>query len=521
MAVAHVMRSRIALLILMFLSLAVERGNGQGSERNADEYLFDKNYMAALDELKLLLRSEPENVKYNFNIGVCYLNTHFEKIKAVPYLQKVIFYDEYAAEAYYFLGKAYQYNHEFDRAIDNFNMYLKNYDNSEISKAEARREIEYCENAFQLIRRPLKVNYENLGSSINSSYPDFFPFVPLDESFLVYTSRRDDGSKLQKNGQYTSNIYYSPVEEGNYKPSAPMEGVNSDNTNESVVGLSGDGSTILLYLEKAKGEGSLWSADLEDGVITNKKVVDPSIVSKNREIAASISTDGNIIYYTAERKGGLGGSDIWVTRILPTGNWGIPQNLGSSINTEFDDDFPNISPDGKTLYFSSKGHFSMGGYDIFKAEFDADSNAFTNPRNMGYPINSVSDDMNYRLSRSGRFGYLSCIRKEGEGDLDMYRITIEEVEPDFSVLNGEIKSEDGSPVDFLEITVVDDLTGELVGIYAPNPRSMRYVIIVPPGKYEVNVEADGFEPQQYKVDILGKGSFRSEISEDVILKPER
>ena len=162
----------------------------------------------------------------------------------------------------------------------------------------------------------------------------------------------------------------------------------------------------------------------------------------------------------------------------------------------------------------------MGGFDIYKAAWDSELRVFDNPRNLGYPLNSGQDDVNYRESRSGRYGYISKVLPEGYGDLDIYRVTITEIEPEFTVLKGHIKGAGGKQVDVPSITVTDEVTQDLFGVYAPNPKSMRYIIIVPPGKYEVLIEADGFQSVTNKIDVLGKSSFRSEIDEDIVLKPE-
>jgi len=495
----------------------------EGDARKADNYFFNENYDAALEEYLLLLKEHPEDVKYNFNAGLCYLNSDFDRIKSIRYFEKVVFYDEEAATVYYMLGKAYQHDHQFDRAIDMFNKYIENYGpGEEYSIEEAELEIDYCDNAYQLLKFPKKVKFENLGPHINSEYPDYFPFVTVDESFLVYTSKRDDGSEVLPDGTYASNVYYTRVEDGEFIDGIHMPGAdNHPEESEVVIGMSGDGERMLLMKGLESITGDIYSADFSNDHLEHLEPLSESINSKWREIAATYSEDGNTIYFVSDRPGGYGGTDIWIVKKLPIGKWGVPYNAGGHINTEFDEDFPNVSPDGDHLYFSSKGHFSMGGYDIFKAKWDVDSNAFISPVNLGYPVNSVDDDMNYRESKTGRYGYMSALREEGYGDYDIYRITIEDVESEYSVLRGEIASAtEGLDVSGADITVTDINTGDLFGIYAPNPRTMHYVIILPPGEFEVLVESAGFEPVSFEVKILGKSSFQSEIDRDLSLIPK-
>lgn len=502
------------------VSVASDESPASGDEAKADQYFFDENYKAALKEYLVLLEESPEDLKYNFNTGLCYLNADFSQIKAIPYFEKVVFYDEEASTVYYLMGKAYQVDHQFDRAIDMFNKFIEFHDmGSEFSVEEAQIEIEYCENAYELMKFPKDCTFENLGEHINSPFPDYFPFVTNDERFVVYTSKRDDGSEIIPNGTYASNIYFSEVKAGEYQDGIPMPGATNDPAeSEVIVGMSGDGSQILLMKGEEGVSGDILSGDFQDGTLSNIKPLDEKVNSKYREIAASYSLEGDAIYFVSDRPNGFGGTDIWIIKKLPTGKWGVPFNAGPDVNTERDEDFPNLSPDGEFLYFSSKGHFSMGGFDIFKAKWNLDSLRFVSPRNLGFPINSVDDDMNYRISRSGRYGYMSALREDGYGDYDIYRVTINEVESEYSVLRGEITSaEPQFEVLSAEITVTYLNNGELFGIYTPNPNSLRYVIILPPGEFEVFVDSPGFEPVSFEVKILGKSSFQPEIERDLKL----
>ncbi|MDP4686826.1 MAG: hypothetical protein NWS53_07990, partial [Salibacteraceae bacterium] len=312
------------------------------------------------------------------------------------------------------------------------------------------------------------------------------------------------------------------VKDGEYQSSTEMPGAeNKNEESEVVVGMNGDGSKMLLMKGLQGISGDIYEANFSNGVLSNETALGKGVNSRYREIAATYNVDGDIIYFVSDRPGGYGGTDIWITKKLPTGAWGVPFNAGSYINTDRDEDFPNVSPDGKMLYFSSKGHFSMGGFDIFKAEFNADSNKFMSPRNLGYPVNSVDDDMNYRVSRSGRYGYISALREEGYGDYDIYRLTVNEVETEYTVLKGILTSTDERRVlENVAITVTNLKDGDAYGYYAPNPNTMRYVIVLPPGDFDVFIEAPGFEPVSYEVKVLGKSSFQPEVDKDIKLLPK-
>ena len=490
-----------------------------GNIQRADRLFFDENYKEALDEYLLVLERDPEDIKVNYNAGLCLLNSDYDKIKSLPYFQKVVFYDDEAATVYYLIGKAYQSDMRFDRAIENYNKYIEYYSSiDEFSVEEAEIEIEYCENAYQLIKFPRECVYENLGEHINSPYPDYFPFVTMDESFVVFTSKRDDGSTKLPDGTFSNNIYYSKVENGEYTDAVHMpEADNKPSESEVVIGMANDGKNMLLMKGEEGISGDIYEADFANDKLENLVPLGPRINSEDsREIAATYGTDRNTVYFVSDRDGGYGGTDIWIAKKLPTGAWGVPYNAGPSINTERDEDFPNLSPDGKTLFFSSKGHFSMGGFDIFQAKWDADSNAFVNPRNIGYPVNSVDDDMNYRQSASGRYGYISALRPEGYGDYDIYRLTISEVDPEYTVLRGVLSADKGE-LSGTAITVTNLATGELEGNYKPNQNTQRYVIILPPGEFDVYITADDREPVAFTVKVLGKSSFQPEVVRDIMM----
>lgn len=507
-----------AVLLVAFFAGA--QGNEDGDPSQAGEFLFSENYQAALKEYLELLEEDPDNSVYNYNVGVCYVNSNFEKLKAIPYLEKVLYYDKFQYNAYYMMARAYHFDHQFDEAIEMYTKFKLNAPTSNTKQLQVERQIEYCENAKALTKYPVPVKFENLGSNVNSKFPDYFPFIPSNESFLIFNSRRDDGSRLTKSGLYSSNIYISEVNDGEYAPSQPLTGeVNTDEGNEAVVGLSYTGEKVLFQLDnKANDASQLYLSEKVGSVVKPPVLLDETINSSNNEISACISKDGRSIYFASKRKGGFGGKDIYITRLLPTGEWGVPENLGPGINTEFDEDFPNLTPDEKGLYFSSKGHFGIGGYDIFSAKLDKETGKFVAPRNLGYPINDIGDDLNFRISKSGRYGYIAAVREEGFGDFDIYRVTFEEVLTELTVIKGIISGKGGNPEGAtITVTSTDPTNGD-VNIFLPNPNSMRYIMVLPPGEYNMLVEAPGFDSIERTIRVLGKGSFQSELTEDIQLK---
>lgn len=519
----------IALLFPFVLSSQTEDGSlGKVSAKAAEDKLMAGNFEDAISDYVALLAQEPQNEKYAYNLAVCYLNYNGNKTKAVPYLEKITHNAKHDPNADYLLGRAYQYALRFDDAIAAFTRFTKNGKGKEDNLKDAELQIQYCLNAKERVKYPLNVTFENLGKLVNSEYNDYYAFVPLDESFVIYNSKRPVGDVDAKpNGEYPNVIMLSEVKDGKYQTAKKLDlQLPKGTSNAEVIGLSANGTTLLLYISDAKGTGSIYTSErgstqdkFEKPVLLDKQINSPN----SEEIAASISAEGDVIYFASDRVGGLGGTDIYACRKTPQGAWGLPQNLGKEINTIQNEDFPNISPDGKTLYFSSTGHSSMGGYDIFKTTKNEETNAWENTKNVGYPVNTPLDDYNFRVSKSSRYGYISAIREEGLGDYDNYRITFNDVEPELTVMYGQVLSEDGTQINFPDvlITVAGEKTGELLGTYLPNPKTGKYVVILPPGKYALTVELFDFKLLTKKLEILDKVSFQSEMEVDLKLQIQK
>ena len=523
----HARIRAIHFTLLLFGFLAVLPASAQlvdekGDAKKAAEYFNSFDYANALREYILLADANPESVQYNYMVGVCYVKSGSDDTKAIPYLEKVVETGKFDNDAHYYLGKAYHHNLELEKAIKMLQKYSEEGYGKAAIEQEVLKDIEYCENAKEITKFPLNVRFENLGSEVNSIYPDYFPFIPVDESFLVYNTRRDDGSEAEyQGGGYTSNIYISQVENGEFTTGVPLGGhINSPGGSEQVVGLSGDGKTMMMYFDSYGIAGNLLTTQRVGNTWDRPEILPPNINAKKaRQLSGCIAFGNSAIIFASDRKGGYGGTDLWISKKLPTGEWGPAQNLGSGINTAADEDFPNISSDGKTLYFSSKGHTSIGGFDIFKAKLNPDSNKFMNPRNMGYPLNTTYDDMNYRASESGRYGYIASKRPEGYGDFDIYRVTFNDIESELTAIRGLVTSTDSTKgMDEIFITVTDNATNDVYGTYIPNSLTNRFIIILPPGEFNIFVEGVGHDPVSQDVTILGKSSFQAEIKKNFVLQ---
>ena len=508
--------------MFLFIALGCMALSNAQDRKKAARFFQAGNFEAALEEYILLYEKTPADAQVNYRIGVCYLNTNIDKTKAISYLEFVTSLAQYDPNALYLLGRAYHFNGEFDKAIKAFTRFIELGSGAPDNRKEAGHYIDYCQNAKELIKFPVKVSFENLGRNVNSSNPDYLPFLPVDESFILFTSRRNDGSYERTNGGYFSNIYISTKQDGKYGKAVMLEGVNQFGTEENIVGLSNSGNVAIIFRENPNGSSELRMVFRKDGKFGQELPLDEKINSpRYTEIAATLSSDSSAIYFASDRPGGYGGIDLYACRKLPNGKWSDPQNLGPSVNTLYDEDFPSVSPDGNTLYFSSKGHTSMGGYDLFKATFNEEKQRFMDVRSLGYPINTLGDDMNFRVSEDGKYGYLAAIRPEGFGDMDIYKVNFLEVETRYTVFKGVIRSADSTlKPNATFISVTNLATGELFGEYQPNSSTMKYVVILPPGRYSFFVESEGFSGFQEEIEISDDGQNRFEIIHDILLQRE-
>lgn len=511
------MKYSIILILLLTFCLP---GLGQSVDpREAKEHFQRGNYPGAIKTYGYLLKQDPGNVEYNLNIAICYLKLNIDKTLALPHLEKVVKSPEPPVEAHFYHGMALQYSYKFDDAIAAFKKYLNKTGGNDAMGA--KRQIETSENAKVLIKNPLDVTFENLGNTINSEYPDYYPLVPPDESFLVYTTRRKGGlSVMEFDGFYSSDIYYADWNQVQFKNGRSVGSVINTSYDEQAVGLSADGDQLFIYIDHLKEYGDIYLSSRSSKSFGKKEKMGEIINSKEFETSGSISADGEVLLFASRREGGLGGTDLYMTRKLPTGEWAIPQNLGSHINTYLNEDFPYMLPDGKTLYFASQGHSSMGGYDIFSSVWDEKTNTWTKPQNIGYPLNTPEDNMTIYFSQDRHSAYLSATRKEGLGDLDIYRVKFNDLGDKSTLIKCKVVSASSSKQIPAFITVTDPETEDLIGSYSPNPVTNRFVIVLPPGEYNFLIESDGHKIIQEKLVLFDHAAYIPELEKEFKLLPE-
>lgn len=484
-------------------------GKESGKKLERAETLYDGgNYADALPVFLELYAADSSNSNICYKVGSCYLKTGHQHMQATYFLKKAVlgttanYSDDIKKERHApikslkLLGDAFHLNNEFDLAIDSYKKYKQALITNKISDAdhlkEIERKIETCIVAKELMANPADVQVVNMGASVNSSYPDYSPRLSADENTMVFTSKRPGtGGNTFDGGQYYEDIYISTRKGADWSPAVSIGSPINTVGNEAAIGLSADGQQILIYKDDF-GNGNIYSSSLDGDKWSTPVKLNSNINSEWWEPCAFISSDANTLYFVSDRPGGYGGTDIYKSKKDSVGQWGKAINLGPTVNSPYDEFSPFIHPDGMTLFFSSKGHKTMGGFDVFYTRtLLNDENKWLEPANVGYPINSTGDDAFYMVSPDKKKAYYSSYRDNGLGEKDNYMVIFpESKDVSVALLKGTMVDKNEHAVKNGIITVTDKSTNQ-TGVYHPNSKTGEYLVVLTPGNYNISYEADG------------------------------
>jgi outer membrane protein OmpA-like peptidoglycan-associated protein len=504
------MMTKITLCLMIMLS-----GLGIAAQdiKKADEAFEQGSFEQALAIYLPLIKKSPQDPVLNYKVGVCYLKSKDaqDQLKSLPYLEtaKNKINEQTPKRVYHYLGKAYHLQQRFDDALAQFELFKKNAPSTDKFQAENARAIEMANNAKALVNKPIQMPIQNLGKPINSEGSEFAPLISADESLLAYTfSSHKPNSKEQVMIAKKKNYVWESVSPVDFKP----------NQNVGTVGLSPDGQKMFIYIAEGANSGNIYSSKQNATGWSLPEKLGSEINSGYMESTASISADESVMYFASDRPGGFGGKDIYKIERQNDGTWGKPQNLGAEINTPYDEDAPFIHPDKKTLFFTSNGHNSIGGNDIFKTSFQ--NNQWTKPENMGYPINTVFNDGYLVVTANGKKAYFSSDRPGGAGKQDIYAIILpDDKKTALTMVKGKILA--GNPPKPVEtkIRVIDRETQQFLKyVYNPNPQTGDYLMIFPPGKnYDMIITAEGYLPYLININIPNQDYFH-ELYQEITLQ---
>ena len=385
---------------------------------------------------------------------------------------------------------------------------------------QAHREIEVCQNAKELMKKPVNIEFYNIGNLVNTEFADYYPIVTAYDERLFFTSRRkgNTGNTADQDGIITSDIWVSQNMNGVFqKPKNLGIKVNTIG-DEQITGINPDGTKMVLYYDY----GGKQFGDLQISINQKKefaagKGLSGGVNSPYFETAGCFGNSTSQIYFASNRPGGKGGRDIYVSNELPDGTWSDALPI-EALNTPYNEDFPQISADGKTMYFSSEGFNSMGGFDIFKSTFDTVNNVWKEPVNMGYPLNSPYDELCFSTTLNEEFGYTSKISEEGAGDYDIYKVFFKDKSNgQQTIIKGRVIAGDTLNRN-VRATVYITHYADTVGIYTTK-RNGKFLLVLPVNNYKINIVCKDYKPFEDDLFVYSGEYYRPFDNRDFSLKP--
>lgn len=484
----------------------------QESFEDAQQYIRQNIFDEAIQQLELAVKADPKFQQAYIQLGDIYKRLKNYPIAKEKY-QKAISAALTEARIYYVLAECELLSGDYLAAKNNFLIFKDKFtgDNKELI-SKANKYILDCDFATQAIKNPVKYEPINMGFYINSEYRDYFPSLTADNETIIF-SRVVNGNE---------DFYTSSKKDNEWQKAIPLSNqINTPNYNEGAQSISPDGKYLFFTgcnrpdgigrcdIYVSRKEGNEWGKAKNLGSVIN---------SDFWEAQPAISSDGNTLYFVSNRPSGIGGYDIWKSTLTDEGSWSEPVNLGPQINTTYDESTPFMHADGKTLYFSSDGWPGLGNKDVFISKLN-DSGQFSEPLNLGFPINTFNDETGFIVTSDGSEGYFSSdIKNAGFGNFDIYRFKIPaQIKPlPISYVKGIVRDKTTKKVLSANVLVVDLKNNNPVFNDYTSAETGDFLAVMPIGsQYLFHAHADGyvfnslnFEPKEssfnktYEIEIL-------------------
>jgi hypothetical protein len=522
----------VVLLMCLSLHLSAQKNViGKGEDQikmfNAQQSYYAGDYQKAVNLYRDLLSEKPNDANLMGRIADCYYHlgqyadalTNAEKAKSVD--EKA--YDNTA----FVLGKLYHMNGRLDEALTEYTFYKGLVSGTKKGyESQINGYIAQITTAKEMIAHPVNVKIDNMGDVINSEFDDKAPMITADGKTIIFTSRRPGKSSaldVEGDNKHFEDIYISRWDSVKkmWADAELIPGAINTEGHDACTSISPDGKQIFIYKNDANGEsrgGDIYVSRMSSsGKWGAPKSVGKPINTTYWEGGACVSPDGKSLYLISERPGGMGHGDIYVAQRKTRTEWDTPVNIGAPVNTEEDEGGLFLASDGKTLFFSSKGHNSMGNYDIFKTTLE--NGKWSTPVNLGYPINTVNSDVCFSVAVDGKTGYFNSDRKGGLGERDVYKIDLSnypvlekdmkakpkasssEVAPVMAILKGDIFDGTAGKGVEAELKVFDEAGAEVASTTS-NETTGEYFITLLAGKtYHVKIAVKDYKPLDEKVEI--------------------
>ena len=415
----------------------------------------------------------------------------------------------------------------YSDARNDYLKFLSYSDQPKDKQEKANRNIKSCDFGINSMAHPVPFKPVNLGDSINSPYDDYMNAVTADEQELFLTRKLPrTHHAANESTEFNEDFYKSVKTDSVWRKAVNLGQPINTEENEGALCISPDGKYIFfaacnrpdsygscdLYWSRKTGEE--WSNPENMGPVVNSNAWDSQ---------PSFSSDGKTLYFASKREGGKGSSDIWKTILQPDGSWSVPENLGDSINTRFEEMAPFIHPDNRTLYFASRGHQGMGGFDLFVSRMDANGN-WTSPVDLAYPINTYADEINLVVNAKGDVAYISSDKLGGKGGMDIYSFKLyKEAQPVMATyFKGIVFDKETKHRLEAKFELIDLATGKVVSSSSSDPLTGEFLLALPTEKnYGLNVSKPGYLFYSDHFELLCESSKTKPFIYNVPLQPIR
>jgi outer membrane protein OmpA-like peptidoglycan-associated protein/tetratricopeptide (TPR) repeat protein len=421
------MRVTIFSVILLFLSFHTYAQQRQYSTTDkqaikyfalANQSLDDHLYDEAVGQLKAAIDADDKFVEAHAQLADLYRQMRLNKPAIVEFRKVISLNPDFNRSVYLKLGDSELNGGQYDEALQHLEKYLTYQNITAPNTFYAQKLIADCKFSLQALAHPVKFKPINMGPEINTPADEYLPVATADESMLIFTRKIDNNEDFYKsarlNGQWQTATYLS-------------DRINTPEYNEGAQSISQDGKYLFftgcnrpdglgrcdIYIAQKRGDD--WGKPFD---------LSPPVNTSGWEAQPSISSDGRTLYFVSNRKGGYGGYDIWKSALTEKG-WGEPENMGPNINTSFDEQSPFIHPDDSTFYFCSNGWPGMGGKDLFVSRLSKEGK-WQKPENLGYPINTNGDENGLTLTANGTYAFFSSNNLNGFGGYDIYTFELPE-----------------------------------------------------------------------------------------------
>lgn len=444
------------------------------------------------------LRFDPDFIEVYIVMAEMFqdLNRHEEAIGVIR--SAITINPDFFPNLYFYLTVSHAAIGQYEEAYKSLRAFLEQDRISAQMRERAENWMVNLEFAREAVANPVPFEPINLGSNINSEHDEYAPTLTADEQTLIFTRKkpREELAYIEFGREY-EDFYVSVRENGEWSPAENLGPPINTVNNEGAQSISADG--MHLYFTACNRPGGMGSCDIyyarRMGNTWSEPInLGPPINTSAWESQPSISPDGRTLYFTSNRQGNLGRMDIWVSRQISTGRWSEPENIGPVINTSGREMSPFIHPDNKTLFFASDGHPGMGGMDLFYTIRDEEG-IWQTPVNLGYPINTHTDEISLVVSASGREAYFASEQPGGYGRSDLYFFELyEEARPTpVTYMKGFVY--DAETTERLEarFQIIDLSSGEILVESSSNLVNGEFLVPIPlRTNLAVNAWKDGY-----------------------------